>query len=167
MKEPLNEKFSHWTRQGVRGKENYEAVFPYKGGYVLRSDGFSENLIEWGTVIWENGKIVVRQQWKKEEGEVNVNMAFVIRKQKEIIIYDGEETFYSFGLEKGGADNEQVMIYYQSNITGTLIMASSKCPRIRMLSYVVDEPKTDAVIEVMERMWELSKNNKGLEGDNE
>ncbi len=157
MKVQMNEKFQSWIRQGVKGKQNYEIVIPYKEKYVLRSDGFNENLRVLSIFIMENGKIVFRNQWKKEEQEENFSMALVIRKQRQMMIYDGEETVYGFGMENEDGNNEQAMVYYQSDITGTLVMASNMCSKVHMLSYVLDNPQADAVAEIMGRIWEATE----------
>lgn len=169
MKNSMYEMFQQFMRKGMKGRDGYEIVFPYKDGFVLRSEGGNEYLEECRIIVWKNGKVVFRKQWKKGEEESNLNISFALKKQRIMLVYDGEETVYHFGLKNEDKDSEMAMVYYQSDITGTLVMASSKCPKVQMLNYVLNEPETDAVAEVLGMMWgtleETSKDCEEEEGN--
>lgn len=158
MPKPINEVFQKRMNLSIKGEEDYDAIFSYRGRYVLRSEGSSEELRILSIIIWQNGKMVFRQQWKKEEQEENLSVALVLRKQKEMMIYDGKDIIYSFGM-KNEDNNEQAIIYFQSDITGNVVMASSRCPRVRVLSYIVKSPQNDAVTDIAQRIWAITQEN--------
>lgn len=157
MKTSINDTFQDWSRKGMIGKKNYEAVFPFKTGYILRSEEGREHIKEWMIIVWNKDEVVFQQQWKQEGCESDLKAGFVIKNQRKMLLYDGEETIYSFGVENKTDDEEEALIYYQSDLTATLVMASTAYPRIRMLDYVLGEDKADVVAAVMRIVLETAK----------
>lgn len=136
------ERLNEWLTNAVRGKEGFEAVYAKGQEYVCRNEDYIQNVTTLFVMAWKSGEPIFCYKWKEGENkDNNAKVAFVIKKQKKMMLYinaDVEE-IYSFGMESTKLEDILVLIFYQVRDEITLIAASSESKEIKMINAMQNE----------------------------
>ena len=136
-------KLQTWSQKALAGEKGYELLYHRNGEPICVSERYEEAVLAYRIIVWEDDKTVFNAVWEKEQNKAfEKDIALVIKKQKKLLLYDGESKVY--GIGEGAKDSLKIMAFYKFQYSGTLIIAVGEIPEIRILSYVRSK-KQDAV----------------------
>lgn len=136
------EKFNTWITNAVKGKGGYEVVLVKDNDYICKNGDYVQKVTSLIVIAWKDGKLFFCYQWKEGENKENIaEMAFVIKKQKKMMLYinSSDARIYNFGLGDTEGEEINVLIFYQVQNEITLIAASSKSEEIKMINAIQNE----------------------------
>lgn len=143
-------KLKEWIDNAVRGKEGYEMVCPKDKNFVCKLEEFAQNVSCLLVVVWKEGELIFKYVWKSENGDEPINLGFVIKRHKKMLLCTDSGHIYSCGFEQTDVD---IMIFYNVDIENTIIAASGKSGKMDMQTYI--KPlENEAMCAVMFRLSE-------------
>lgn len=134
----LQEKLQTWSQKAFAGEKGYEFLFHRNGEPICVTERYEEDVLAYKIIVWNENKVILNISWEKEKDvSIQSKIALAIKKEKKLLLYDGESKIYGIGI--GAKENIKMLIYYKFEYAGNLIVASGEIPEIRVLSYFRSE----------------------------
>lgn len=146
--------FQEWLEKVKNGSGKYEFVHLGPNGHLYRSPGFSGEVTDAISCIWDGKGNFSYHEWSGDKPLADTGEITAILKKRERLILSDKDTGYfaSGATEATGEDAKGAVIYFRCGGIATLITASSNLPAVQILDYDVPDSEDDPLRVVLHKL---------------
>lgn len=137
MAKEIKDVFYKWLEKAKSGKKGYEIIYFNNNEWRYQSKEYFSPINSIDIVIWNDEGIRLLYRWNKEKGmDSGKIMAFVIKEEKQLMLYDEEIGCFVWGVSEKINSTDNAMILFEGDEVETIIAIAKDVDEVAVLSHV-------------------------------